>query len=49
MVWGGDGVIAGARKSIGVTKPRESDPGTIHCDLAINIGRNVILGSDVSE
>lgn len=49
MVWGGDGVISVVRKSIGATKPLESDLGTIHCDLAVNIGRNVIHGSDVSE
>ncbi len=46
MVWEGDGVIANARKVIGATKPLEADPGTIRGDLAINIGRNVIHGSD---
>ena len=49
MVWEGDGVIASARKLIGATKPLESEPGTIRGDLAINIGRNVIHGSDASE
>ena len=38
MVWEG-GVIAGARKLIGATKPLEAEPGTIHGDLAVNIGR----------
>ena len=46
MVWEGDGVIASARKLIGSTKPLDADPGTIRGDLAINIGRNVIHGSD---
>ena len=46
MVWEGDGVIASARKLIGATKPLEAEPGTIRGDLAINIGRNVIHGSD---
>ena len=46
MVWEGDGVITSARKLIGATKPLEADPGTIRGDLAINIGRNVIHGSD---
>ncbi len=46
MAWEGDGVIASARKLIGATKPLEADPGTIRGDLAINIGRNVIHGSD---
>ena len=46
MVWEGDGVIASARLLIGATKPLEAMPGTIRGDLAINIGRNVIHGSD---
>ncbi len=46
MVWEGDGVIASARKLIGATKPLEAEPGTIRGDLAVNIGRNVIHGSD---
>ncbi len=49
MVWEGDGVIASARKVIGATKPLEADPGTIRGDLAVNIGRNVIHGSDSKE
>ena len=46
MVWEGQGVIAAARKLIGVTKPLESAPGTIRGDFAINVGRNIIHGSD---
>ncbi len=46
MVWEGDGVISSARKLIGATKPLEAEPGTIRGDLAVNIGRNVIHGSD---
>ena len=49
MVWEGDGVIVGARRVIGATKPLEAEPGTIRGDLAINIGRNVIHGSDGKE
>jgi nucleoside-diphosphate kinase len=49
MVWEGDGVIQSARLMIGATKPLEADPGTIRGDLAINIGRNVIHGSDGPE
>ena len=49
MVWEGDGVIASARTLIGATKPLEANPGTIRGDLAVNIGRNVIHGSDGSE
>jgi nucleoside-diphosphate kinase len=49
MVWEGDGVILAARLMIGATKPLEAAPGTIRGDLAINIGRNVIHGSDGAE
>jgi nucleoside-diphosphate kinase len=49
MVWEGEGVILSARKLIGATKPLEAEPGTIRGDLAINIGRNVIHGSDAPE
>ncbi len=46
MVWEGEGVISSSRRLIGGTKPLEAEPGTIRGDLAMNIGRNVIHGSD---
>ena len=46
MIWEGEGVISSARKMIGATKPLEAEPGTIRGDLAVNIGRNIIHGSD---
>ena len=49
MVWEGDGVIKSARKLIGATKPLEAEPGTIRGDLGVNIGRNVVHGSDAEE
>ncbi len=49
MVWEGEGVISSSRKLIGGTKPLEAEPGTIRGDFAINIGRNVIHGSDSPE
>jgi nucleoside-diphosphate kinase len=49
MVWEGDGVVASARLLIGATNPLASDPGTIRGDLAVNVGRNVIHGSDALE
>lgn len=49
MVWEGDGVIASARKLIGATNPLNAEPGTIRGDLGINIGRNIIHGSDAPE
>jgi nucleoside-diphosphate kinase len=49
MVWEGDGVVASARKVIGATNPLASEPGTIRGDLGVNIGRNLIHGSDAVE
>ena len=49
MVWEGDGVILSARKLIGATKPLDAEPGTIRGDLAVDIGRNIIHGSDGEE
>jgi nucleoside-diphosphate kinase len=49
MVWEGDGVVASARKIIGATNPLTSEPGTIRGDLAVNVGRNIIHGSDAIE
>jgi nucleoside-diphosphate kinase len=45
----GDGVIKSARKLIGATNPLESEPGTIRGDYAVEVGRNVIHGSDSPE
>ncbi|QZZ21021.1 nucleoside-diphosphate kinase [Leptothermofonsia sichuanensis E412] len=49
MVWEGDGVIASARKIIGATNPLNAEPGTIRGDLGVNVGRNLIHGSDAPE
>ncbi|CAK9188045.1 unnamed protein product [Ilex paraguariensis] len=49
MVWEGKNVVATGRKIIGATNPSLSDPGTIRGDFAVEIGRNVIHGSDSVE
>ncbi len=49
MVWEGKGVIATARKLIGATNPLNSEPGTIRGDFGVDVGRNVIHGSDAPE
>ena len=49
MVWEGKGVVASARKIIGGTNPLEADPGTIRGDYGVDIGRNLIHGSDAIE
>jgi nucleoside-diphosphate kinase len=46
LVFEGKGVIAGARLLIGATNPANSTPGTIRGDLAVDVGRNIIHGSD---
>lgn len=49
QVWEGKGVVASARKIIGATNPLVSEPGTIRGDFAIEVGRNVVHGSDSPE
>eukprot|EP01111_Echinosteliopsis_oligospora_P004737 TRINITY_DN177_c0_g1_i1.p1 TRINITY_DN177_c0_g1~~TRINITY_DN177_c0_g1_i1.p1 ORF type:complete len:154 (-),score=48.17 TRINITY_DN177_c0_g1_i1:69-530(-) len=49
MVWQGKGVVAAARSIIGATNPLASAPGTIRGDFAVEVGRNIIHGSDTSE
>ena len=49
MVLEGDGVVASARKLIGATNPLAAEPGTIRGDLAVEVGRNVVHGSDSPE
>jgi hypothetical protein len=48
-VWEGKGVVATGRKMIGATNPLASEPGTIRGDFAVEVGRNVIHGSDSVE
>lgn len=49
MVWEGLNVVKTARDMIGATNPMESNPGTIRGDLCIQVGRNIIHGSDSVE
>ncbi|CAL5189175.1 unnamed protein product [Lathyrus oleraceus] len=49
MIWEGKNVVTTGRKIIGATNPAQSEPGTIRGDFAIDIGRNIIHGSDVVE
>ncbi|CAA9581366.1 Nucleoside diphosphate kinase [uncultured Synechococcales cyanobacterium] len=49
MVWEGKGVVAAARKIIGATNPLNAEPGTIRGSYGIDIGRNIIHGSDAVE
>lgn len=45
----GSNAIAAARKTIGATKPQEAEAGTIRGDFALEIGRNLVHGSDSVE
>ncbi|XP_008328330.1 nucleoside diphosphate kinase 3 isoform X2 [Cynoglossus semilaevis] len=49
MVWQGLDVVKTARKMLGETNPADSLPGTIRGDYAVEVGRNVIHGSDSVE
>jgi len=46
MVWEGDNVVVTGRKMLGATKPSDSAPGSIRGDLCVDVGRNIIHGSD---
>ena len=49
MVWEGKDAIAIVRKTMGATKAGEAEPGTIRGDFAVEIGRNLVHGSDGVE
>lgn len=49
MVWEGKEVVKTGRVLIGATNPLASAPGTIRGDFCIDVGRNVIHGSDSVE
>ena len=49
MVWEGNDAIAAARSSMGATNPVAAAPGTIRGDFGMEIGRNLVHGSDSPE
>jgi len=46
MVWEGEDATRQVRRMMGATDPAEATPGTIRGDLGLDLGRNVIHGSD---
>lgn len=46
MAWEGDNVVETSRKMMGATNPKDAAPGTIRGDFSVDLGRNVIHGSD---
>uniref|UniRef100_A0A8C7MW45 Nucleoside diphosphate kinase n=1 Tax=Oncorhynchus kisutch TaxID=8019 RepID=A0A8C7MW45_ONCKI len=49
MVWEGFNVVKTGRVMLGETNPADSKPGTIRGDYCIQVGRNIIHGSDSIE
>ena len=49
MVWEADNAVEIVRGTIGGKDPVSSAPGTIRGDLGVNIGRNLVHGSDSTE
>jgi len=49
MVLEANDVIDIVRRTMGATKPAEADPGTIRADLALEVGRNLVHGSDSAQ
>ena len=49
MVWEAENVTSLVRQTMGETDPTKSPPGTVRGDLGINIGRNLVHGSDSAE
>ncbi len=46
MVWEGTGAIGLVRTLMGNTRPAEAAPGTLRGDFGIDVGRNLVHGSD---
>lgn len=49
MVWEGKAAVAAARATIGATNPVAANGGTIRGDFGLEIGRNLVHGSDSAE
>lgn len=49
MVLEGEQAVAAARQVIGATNPLEASPGSIRGDHAVEVGQNLVHGSDSPE
>jgi len=49
LVVEGPNAVAGVRRIMGVTNPVEATPGSIRGDYALEIGQNLVHGSDSPE
>ena len=48
-VFAGANAVQATRQTMGATNPLDSPPGSIRGDLAVDLGRNVVHGSDSPE
>ena len=49
MAWEGKDIVSSLRKMMGKTNPLDADLGTVRGDFAVDIGKNVVHGSDSEE
>lgn len=49
MVWEGVDVVKQGRRMLGETNPLASAPGTLRGDFCVQVGRNLVHGSDAVE
>jgi nucleoside-diphosphate kinase len=49
MAWEGENAVASIRTMMGATNPKDSAPGTLRGDYAVDMGRNIVHGSDSVE
>ena len=49
MVWEGQDVVKQSRQMMGETDPKKSKPGSVRGDYSIDLGRNVLHGSDAVD
>ncbi len=49
MVLEGESAVEAARQAIGATNPLQASPGSIRGDYAIELGQNMVNGSDSTE
>jgi nucleoside-diphosphate kinase len=49
MILEGNNAIQAARRTMGATDPAQADPGTIRADWGMEVGRNLVHGSDSPE
>lgn len=49
MVWEANDAITIIRTMMGSTRPAEAQPGTIRGDFGLEVGRNIVHGSDGPE